>query len=361
MFLNLDKDQQLYVLLEKGIQRGILYHIFFWIVFYFFLIIVDNTAIPLSTKMIHKALRVSFYVVIVYSNINYLFNKYLKSNQLVLYVIFLILLVALVTPIEVVLHYLLFSLDGTNFSDAFNLENNSKYFLGGFFIAFSSSIYKIINDWMEHQRERSELQRQNLRSELKFLKTQINPHFFFNTLNSLYALTLKKSDKAPEIVLMLSDMMRYMLYESNERTIDLSKEIKYIENYLALEKVRHGENFKIQFTKSGDSAGHQIAPLLFIPFIENCFKHGIDHELKSGYVNIHLDIKDHILDLKVKNSMPNNLSNIVTEKKAGGIGLVNVRRRLNILYPSQYTLMNRSEEKEYQVHMTLKNTKSSAK
>jgi LytS/YehU family sensor histidine kinase len=265
--------------------------------------------------------------------------------------------VAIATPIEVGLHYLLFSFDSTSFGDVFTLKNNSRFFLGSFFIAFSSSIYKIINDWMEHQRERSELQKQNLRSELKFLKTQINPHFFFNTLNSLYALTLKKSDKAPEIVLKLSDMMRYMLYESNERTIALSKEIDYINNYLELEKLRHGNSFQINFELDGSPDGHEIAPLLFIPFLENSFKHGLDHELKSGYVNIQLKITDNTLDLTVKNSKPTGIVNKDGLKKVGGIGLTNVRRRLNILYPSRYSLETKDLNQEFVVQMKLRGTK----
>ena len=207
---------------------------------------------------------------------------------------------------------------------------------------------------MEHQRERADLQRQNLASELKFLKTQINPHFFFNTLNSLYALTLKKSDRAPEIVLKLSEMMRYMLYESNERMIPLTQEIKYIENYLELERLRHGDNFKMEMTIEGNPTGHQIAPLLFIPFMENSFKHGIDHQLKSGYVDIILNIKDRGLNLKVINSTPGDTGLPQPQKKkSGGIGLTNVRRRLKILYPNKHKLEVKKGETEFEVILDL--------
>lgn len=358
MFLSIDKSPKIYELVERAIQRGFLYHFFFWLVFFFFLIIMDTSDASLAEKIVSKFLRIDFYVVVVYSNMNVLFPRYLKKNKLLLYVIFLLLVVLIATPIEVALHYLIF---GGEFSEVFTLKNNARYFLGGFFIAFSSSIYKIISDWVEHQRERQELHRQNLRSELKFLKTQINPHFFFNTLNSLYALTLKKSDKAPEIVLKLSEMMRYMLYESNERTIPLAQEINYINNYLELEKLRHGDNFEIDMSLEGDPAGHHIAPLLFIPFLENCFKHGIDHELKSGYVNIHVDIEKDGLKLRVENSKPKKVIERPSDgKKSGGIGLTNVRRRLNILYPSRYTLDIDESDKTFAVIMTLKGTRSAA-
>ena len=358
MFISIDSNQKLYEMVERSIQKGVLYHIFFWVVFFFFLIIVDQGDSGLGFKMLHKAIRIMFYVGIVYINLFFLFPRYLKGNRLLLYVLTLLILVSVITPVEVFIHYLLFSQEGAELASVFTLQNLSFFFIGSFFVAFSSSIYKIISDWMEHQRERSELQKQNLKSELKFLKTQINPHFFFNTLNSLYALTLKKSDRAPEIVLKLSEMMRYMLYDSNVRTVPLENEINYMKNYLELEEIRHAKNFKINFEVNGRPEGHQIAPLLFIPFLENSFKHGIDHELNSGYVEINLNIEDNGLTLMVKNSKPTAIIN-PGKKKVGGIGLVNVRRRLNILYPSKYSLDVKDDKDEFVVHMELKQTKMS--
>ena len=357
MFITLDNNQKFYELFERSVQNGLLYHIFFWVVFFFFLVIVGHTeGASLGMEMANKSIRIIFYVIIVYTNLNYLFPKFLKTNKLFTYLAFLVLLVVIATPIEVLLHYL-FLESSNSFDEVFTLESNSKVFLGSFFVGFSSSIYKIISDWMEHQRERIDLQRQNLTSELKYLKTQINPHFFFNTLNSLYALTLKKSDKAPEIVLKLSEMMRYMLYESNERLIELNQEINYIKNYLELEKLRHGEHIKVDLQINGDPTGLKIAPLLFIPFLENCFKHGIDHEINSGYVSILINIKDVELDLKVRNSYPSERKDQLSNNKVGGIGLTNVRRRLNILYPKRHKLEINKTDSEFIVTVNLQLTK----
>lgn len=354
MFITIDNNHKFYELFERGVQKGLLYHVFFWIIFFLFLLVNRDDSISLGTDMANKFLRVLFYISIVYLNLYYLFPTYLKTNKLFTYLTLLILLVVVATPIEVVLHYWLFKSDTTTFGEVFTFKNNSSFFLGSFFVGFSSTIYKIINDWMEHQRERLDLQRQNLTSELKFLKTQINPHFFFNTLNSLYALTLKKSDRAPEIVLKLSDMMRYMLYESNEKLISLNKEIEYMKNYLELEKIRHGENFKMEMNIIGSPDGHRIAPLLFIPFLENSFKHGIDHELKSGYISINLVIKDKNIHIEVINSVPESDAVINSQKaKIGGIGLTNVRRRLNILYPKRHKLQIDKTEKEFRVTLDL--------
>jgi len=357
MFITLDNDHRFYELLERGVQRGLLYHVFFWVIFFLFMVINKPEDVSLGENMIRQSLRVLFYIIVVYINLYYLFPKYLKLNKLFAYMVLLIMLVAIATPIEVVLHHLLFAKAGVSLASEFTIQRNSTVFLGTFFIGFSSSIYMIINDWMEHQRERVDLQRQNLTSELKYLKTQINPHFFFNTLNSIYALTLKKSEKAPEVVLKLSEMMRYMLYESNERIIPLTQEINYVQNYLELEKLRHGQNFQMEMEITGEPEGLSIAPLLFIPFLENAFKHGIDHQLNSGYVKIKLDIGSQKLHLNVVNSLPS--SEITPQKdgkKSGGIGLTNVRRRLNILYPKKHQLDIYKTANEYLVDLNLQLT-----
>jgi len=171
-----------------------------------------------------------------------------------------------------------------------------------------------MNDWLESQREKKELQSQTLQSELKFLKSQINPHFLFNTLNSLYALTLKKSDQAPEIVLKLSEMMRYMLYECNEREVPLSKEINYLKNYLELEKIRQGKKMEINFAMDGEVGHQKIAPLMFIPFVENSFKHGISNQISAGYVNILLEINQNEVTVTIENSKTASVPSTYTVK-----------------------------------------------
>jgi len=209
-----------------------------------------------------------------------------------------------------------------------------------------------MNDWLESQREKKELQSQTLQSELKFLKSQINPHFLFNTLNSLYALTLKKSDQAPEIVLKLSEMMRYMLYECNEREVPLSKEINYLKNYLELEKIRQGKKMEINFAMDGEVDHQKIAPLMFIPFVENSFKHGISNQISAGYVNIFLEINKNEVNITIENSKTASMPS-PSGKKSGGIGLVNVKRRLDLLYPDKYDLNIDEDPNTYTVKLCI--------
>jgi LytS/YehU family sensor histidine kinase len=199
-------------------------------------------------------------------------------------------------------------------------------------------LFKVTKDWLVHQQERKELENQKIQSELKFLKSQIDPHFFFNTLNNLYALTLKKSDLAPEIVLRLSEMMRYMLYECNEVKVPLEKEIKYLKNYLELEKLRQGNNFNIQFDIDGESGDKLIAPLVFIPFLENSFKHGVNNQIKSGFVNIDMELSNDRVKMEIENSKVTTIESQHTSKKSGGIGLTNVKRRLKLIYPNKHKI-----------------------
>ena len=230
--------------------------------------------------------------------------------------------------------------------------NQSTIFLVTFIIAGTSTILKIISDWVRYQRDRRELQTQNMQSELKFLKSQINPHFLFNTLNNLYALTLKKSDKAPEIVIKLSEMMRYMLYECNEKKVLLSKEVSYIRNYLDLERLRQAKNFEIDFEVKGYVADQKIAPLMFIPFLENSFKHGLNNQISQGFVNIKMEVDEQSVDFYIENSKVEKLP-AIEHRRSGGIGLVNVRRRLNLLYPNHYNLDIKDNPNTYVVNLKL--------
>ena len=170
--------------------------------------------------------------------------------------------------------------------------------------------------------------------ELKSLKDQINPHFLFNTLNNLYGLTRQNPDKAGEVVLRLSGLMQYMLYEGNLTTVPLQKEITYLENYLALERIRYGPELHLSFQISGPVGQVLIAPLLLLPFVENAFKHGLSRQLGDAWLQIQLAVTPDELTFKVENSKPESPDT----PSDTGIGLPNVAKRLDLLYPSRHRL-----------------------
>ncbi len=257
----------------------------------------------------------------------------------------LALVCALIAPITQTIHSLIMP-------GKANLGTTAIFFLMIFFFTGMSTAMKIVKNWFQQQQESVALEKSSMQSELKFLKSQINPHFLFNTLNNLYALTLKKSDNAPEIVIKLSEMMRYMLYECNEKRVPLQKEIKYIQNYLDLEKLRQGDRTDITFACKGDIGDQRIAPLMFIPFLENSFKHGANSRIDNGYVHIDIDVKQYKLNFKIINSKPPPVPNPGV-RKVGGIGLMNVERRLNLIYPNAYKLDIENGPNEYCVNLQL--------
>jgi len=182
-----------------------------------------------------------------------------------------------------------------------------------------------------------------LQAELNFLKSQIHPHFLFNTLNNLYALTLDQSPKSPEVVLGLSDILRYMLYECNADYVSLKRDVAIIQNYLTLEQLRYGDRLDLNFSIKGTIADQRVAPLLMIPLIENAFKHGASEMTEEAWINLDLNVDAYRLKLKVSNSRPSQP--IERDTTCGNIGLQNLKKRLELIYPESH-LLTIYEEKD---------------
>ncbi len=330
-------------------QKPWVLHVLFWILVFAMMLMAGPGNSTSFLEIVRKIINLAFYILVVYINLGYLIPRFLSQKSFMTYCLLLLAMVAVFTPIKVLLLYITYEeVDPREFL----IMNQQYIFLLLFMIAGGSTVIKIISDWQRHQRDRKDLETQRMQSEIKFLKSQINPHFLFNTLNSLYALTLKKSDKAPEIVIKLSEMMRYMLYECNERRVPLQKEVNYIENYLALEKIRQSGQADIQFKVEGQIADQTIAPLMFIPFLENSFKHGLNHQIGDGYVHVIMKVLGEKLLIRILNSKPNH-STLPIVKQNGGIGLANVRRRLSLLYPNQYKLDIEESDTAHIVELSL--------
>jgi LytS/YehU family sensor histidine kinase len=196
---------------------------------------------------------------------------------------------------------------------------------------------KLFRKQILNLRNEKDLVKDKLETELKFLKNQINPHFLFNTLNNIYALARKKSDKTPEVVVRLSKLLRFMLYESAKESIPIAEEIRILEDYVQLEKIRHSNRLDICFEKEIDNYNQPIAPLILLPFIENAFKHGINETLDETSIEIKVELKDGHLAFVVKNSHEGEEGIPIVEK----IGLSNVRRQLELMY-HDFSLTTRS-------------------
>lgn len=293
-----------------------------------------------------------FYSTLVYFNLYYLIPSDL-ARRAILYLGLVIAACAVLTPLEVLVLYLKYM--GLPEFQKDLVDNQERIFVGNVFVVLVSTVLRVIMDWWRYQTEKQTLVTRTMQSELRFLKSQINPHFLFNTLNNLYALTLKKSNQAPEIVLKLSEIMRYMLYECNERRVLLSKEVQYIHNYLDLERLRQPAHVVIEFTTEGRISEQRVAPLLFVPFVENSFKHGLNHSLSGeGHVRIRMRVQDNDLEFHIENNKA-PMAAIPREDHpvSGGIGLVNVRQRLDMLYPGHYALDTEETPDTYAVTLHL--------
>jgi two-component system, LytTR family, sensor histidine kinase AlgZ len=216
------------------------------------------------------------------------------------------------------------------------------------FIAIFVGMLKFAEDWLELETKRKELENEKLTAELTFLKAQINPHFLFNTLNNLYYLAFTNSPNTTEVIAKLSQMMRYMIYDSNHEKVLLSKEIEYIENYISLEKLRLNNQIPINFEVEGEINQVQIVPLILITFLENAFKHGISNNSIDAYITLKIFVQNNKLIYTVENS---KLATNNHEKS--GIGLQNVRRRLDLSYSQKSHLEINDTEKDYKICLTL--------
>jgi two-component system LytT family sensor kinase len=216
------------------------------------------------------------------------------------------------------------------------------------FIGASAIAMKLLRmHWVGREREKKLLQ-EKLEAELKFLRTQTNPHFLFNTLNNIYALARKKSDDTADVVMKLSKLLRFMLYESRKERIPVSAEIRMIEDYLELEKIRYNDRLTIHFEKDIDDASQLIAPLLLLPFIENAFKHGASETRFDSYIHIKVHLQAGLLRFCIKNSKEENGDTTVTDN----IGLSNVRRQLELMY-TEHQLQVDNQKDHFSVHLTI--------
>lgn len=215
--------------------------------------------------------------------------------------------------------------------------------LGEVYVISFVSCIKLVIDWTKQREFLLNTNKILLENELKYLRSQIQPHFFFNTLNNLYSLTIDKSDKAPDLILKLSDLMKYFLYETGKEYQSLSNEIKHIKDYIDIEKLRYNEELKVSFNVRGAVKKTMIRPLLLIPLVENAFKHGARNSKKNSYITIDLKINSSEINFKVENSFSKSTKPIKVQ--VGGIGLANIKKRLEINYGKENFSLNTFEEK----------------
>ena len=240
------------------------------------------------------------------------------------------------------------AMPATPFGDAFFIrhfffpEVFRKSAMFTLMMLFMSGFIKIGLEWFKSEKQKEQLKLANLNAELKFLKSQINPHFLFNSLNTIYSLARRRSPETEHALVKLSNILRYMIYQSNENKVQLSSELRYLQDYIDIQRLRMTRDIPVEFSQEGDTAGLEIAPMLLIPFVENAFKHGVSYREES-FINIRLRVEPGgLLHLVVRNRL---FRQRVSEK--GGVGLNNALKRLSLLYHDAHIITVREHEDEY--------------
>jgi len=316
----------------KGLlfRYRIWWHILFWLIWYFFYIITFSSEYLDAREFAQNLGLLPVRMASTYVLLYWMLPKFLFTKQYLLFsILFVIHAILYGLCINAVLHYGfgLYSTGGISLIRSVVLNYQ---------IPASAVAVYIFKRWYRMQQQNLTLEKEKLETELTFLKSQIHPHFLFNTLNNLYALTIEKSEKAPTVVVQLSSLLGYTLYSGRETTVELREELKQLRDYIELEKLRYGNGLKVSFNTPDQIDGLRIAPLMLLPFVENSFKHGAGIEIESPFIELFVEINDSVLDFRIRNSYDKEADKTVQNK--AGIGLKNVKRRLELLYPQKHRL-----------------------
>lgn len=337
-------------------NRVILVHISFWCVYLsFFFYTISNFRhgrdIDWGKATANGLVQLVVTMVIAYLNYFLFLPRFLAHKKVWKYL--LELFIPFVILVTARIHLQRFLIDGytyqrQHFYSTFYIVEVCVITL---FITIFISMLRFAADWFELAAKQKEIENERLLAELNFLKAQINPHFLFNTLNNLYYLAYTQSANTTEVIAKLSQMMRYMIYDSNYLQVPLTKEIEYMQNYVSLERLRLNDQIPISFSITGTTEGVLISPLIFITFLENAFKHGVSNNDKNAFVKLSLTLSGKQCVYTVENSKLPSTKPEAEEKS--GIGLQNVKRRLDLSYPDRYTLETEDKPDRYSVRLTI--------
>ncbi len=322
-------------------------HILFWCLSYLILInILKVSAEIQKIDLIYAAVFHLPLFLVVYLNLKVSFPLFFEKGR---YLIYLLSLLVVVLP-GVGFYFLLFNhwIDHI-FQGYYFIAYYSFWDISLFFVIYlsASGLLHLARSWFQLQ----ELEKEKTSAELKALKSQLNPHFLFNSLNSIYSLARKNSSLVPEKIVQLSDLMRHIIYESDVEFIPLEKEVEMVKNYIELQNLRSVEPDRIKLEIKGEIKGKKIAPLLFLPFVENSFKHGIKGGRNDSYVRIKIETSGKSLFFSIENNKGENVE--IADSKYKGIGIENVKKRLELVYPGKHSLKVSDGDEKFEVNLQI--------
>ena len=272
-----------------------------------------------------------------YLNIYVLMPRFIFKKKYSLFILLLLSSIFVMVVVKFNLTYYLLSSnvwpEGPEIVNTLTSNYVMDMMIGELYVITFVTAIKITSDWIQENKRSSDLEKAQLETQLLFLRSQVSPHFFFNTLNNIYSLSLEGSKKTPKVILKLSELMRYLIYDTKNKRQDLSNEILCIQNYLELEKIRYSDNLEINMNISGQIEGKVIAPILLLSFVENAFKHGANKSIDKIKIDIDFNVEDDFLNFKIVNQIPvKQNKKQIFKRNQGGIGLSNVKKRLELGY-----------------------------
>lgn len=336
-------------------------HLLFWIVYTLytlFLKVWDDADQFKFYNALHLLTLIPMTMVLVYINLYFLMPRFYYTRKYFTYALTLFLLMLawgvylryisykIWLPWDYVHNYEDYAMSPKRFFVPLRIIRNTLEFYP---VVALTMLIKIMSDLYRNEKRMREMQAAQFNTELSYLKAQLHPHFFFNTLNSLYSLTLQRSEAAPDMVLQLSNLMHYVLYEANANQVPLQQDIDHLQHYINIERTRFADRLDLSFHYSGSITGKRIAPLLLLPFVENAFKHGLTNETAKTWITIDIKVLDNQLFFKAENSF----KRAAVTKEHAGVGLLNVKRRLELTYPGRYTLTIREQDEVFSVDLKI--------
>lgn len=335
------------------------HHIIFWSIYFIFNVLRwgsyhNDFGYSLRTNLIGFPIHMT----LCYFNVYVLMPKLVFQKKYLIYIVTLLLSLFIMLLVKFNLTF--FFENGNVWPegqeiDKLTLNYSIDMMIGELYVITFVTAIKVSMDWLKEHKRASDLEKAKLETELLFLRTQISPHFFFNTLNNIYSLALSNSTKTPKIIIKLSELMRYLLHETKDRKQSLDKEIMCIQNYLDIERMRFDERLEINIDISGDILNKEIAPILLLSFVENAFKHGANKNIGKVKIDIQFKIVDNFLYFLISNPSPAITNFKQRLNTQGGIGLENVKKRLKLGYKKRdYDLKIEEKENLFIVNLKIK-------
>lgn len=336
-------------------KTSIRFNLIFWLIYFLY----EWLGVGAMTENYHASLiKASIYIpsafLASYISIHILFRKYfLSDNKTILWLSLIVVAIAFSFLKRAINYFYIYPhVEAHNYPGPFVYFPKLSYeFINLYFIVFLYGMFYFLRGWYSQQQAMNSLKQEKTAAELELLKSQVQPHFIFNTLNSIYAEAFKKSPETAQQIIKLSNLIEYTLYDSKKEKVALEDELKYIRNYVDLQKIRIGDKVDISFNVYNNISHILIPPLLLLPIIENCFKHGVNNSINPSWLRIDISANKHELIVKVENSVEPDAES--QKLHNGGLGLSNVERRLALLYPGKHDFKTYCEVNSFLVVLKL--------